>query len=59
MEELQKKRLIEEEQQIVDSLIVSLETDIKNADDRLFNILNNYRNAKEQGPDAYGVVVAS
>lgn len=57
MEEFDKEKLIIEEQRIVDTLIATLEREIKNADDRLQNILCNYRKAKEQGPEAYGVIV--
>lgn len=57
MIELDKKQLIQEEQQIVDNLILTLEREIKDHDNRLQSILWNYRKAKEQGPEAYGVIV--
>lgn len=57
MAELDKSTLIKEEQKIVDELICTLEREIKDADDRLQHILWNYRKAKEQGPDAYGMIV--
>ncbi len=57
MIELDKKQLIQEEQQIVDNLIFTLEREIKDHDNRLQSILWNYRKAKEQGPEAYGVIV--
>lgn len=57
MAELDKSKLIAEEQKIVDELIHTLEREIKDADDRLQHILWNYRKAKEQGPDAYGMIV--
>ena len=59
MEIKEKKELIEEEQTIVDKLIIKIEKDIKNADARLQRVIGNYRNAKEQGPEAYGVIVDS
>lgn len=57
MVEVDKSKLIAEEQKIVDNLIHTLEREIKDADDRLQHILWNYRKAKEQGPDAYGMIV--
>jgi len=57
MAELDKKKLIDEEQKIVDRLIYKLEREIRDADERLQNILRNYRKAKEQGPDAYDMIV--
>lgn len=57
METYDNNELILEEQKVVDELVVSLESDIKNADNRLRNILKNHRKAKEQGPEAYGVIV--
>ena len=59
MKKLEKKDLIAEEQKIVDKLIIKIEKDIKNADNRLCKIIGNYRKAKEQGPEAYGVIVDS
>ena len=57
MESLDKSKLIQEEQEIVDRLIRTLESEITNQDKRLQNIIWNYQKAKEQGPDAYGIIV--
>lgn len=57
MESMDKTKLIREEQEIVDKLIRTLENEITNQDQRLQNILWNYQKAKEQGPDAYGIIV--
>ena len=57
MTELERLILINEEQEIVDELIKVLEREIKDRDARLQTILKNYRKAKEQGPDAYGMLV--
>lgn len=57
MTDLEKLILINEEQKIVDELITTLEREIQDRDARLRTILKNYRKAKEQGPDAYGMLV--
>lgn len=57
MAEIDKTKLIKEEQKVVNQLIATIEKDIKESDERLQNILWNHRKAKEIGPDAYGMLV--
>lgn len=57
MTELDKKRLIDEEQKLLDEVIKEIENDLLDADERLKEILANYHKAKEMGADAYGMLV--